>query len=91
MSDQARLLNVARSRTDDGDHDHEPYYCNELSNANLAILEDLYYTQRLSQSEVAKQFGVSKATVVRWMRDEELSTRPRGPKPRTNTPPPETQ
>ncbi len=41
-------------------------------------LHDLYWTQQLSSDAIAEQFGVSRTTVKRWLRDYKIKSRPNG-------------
>lgn len=40
-------------------------------------IEKLYYEEKMSQSQIAKKFGVSQGTILNFMRKHDLQTRPK--------------
>lgn len=38
-------------------------------------LKDMYYQQKLGTTRIARRFGVSKTTILRWMRQNDLGRR----------------
>lgn len=52
----------------------------QARNANAdvpTLVRELYEVRRLSQDEVARELGVHRSTLVRWMRDWRIPTRDR--------------